>query len=808
MAWLFQDVRFGLRTILKDRGFFLTAVLALALGIGATTTMFSVIDNVLLHPFPYRDGNRLFAINIHDSSSSEPIGREWFTIPEFLDYQQQNHIFDDSLGVIEETVLLGGSATPEAFDGDRLTGNSFQLLGVKPLLGRGILPSDARPAAPPVFVLSYKLWRKRFGMDPGIIGKTFLLNDTATTLIGVMPPRFAWWGADLWMPTALDRSDPTMANRYVALYGHLKPGLDPKAAEADVAILAKRFAKVYRQDYPEQFDVHLESLGHVAAGKIQSTLVTLVAAVSLLLLIACANVANLLLSRATARERELAVRMALGAGRLRIMRQLIVESLLLALAGAALGCAFAWAGLRGLLALLPIYTFPDEAVVSLNTEVLLATVAISMIAALIFGLAPALLAARGNLNDPLKAGSRGNSGFRRGRLRNALIVSEVALSLLLLTGSGLLMRSFFLQRQIDLGIRTDHLLITGLSLPAKQYRTADSQAKFLRELLLRVESLPGVMSAAGALDLPPRGGRDTNFEVAGITHSERWHGRMAPCSARFFETLRLRRVAGRLLTAYDENGKRKVAVINQTLATKYFGRRDPIGHQLQISVLKTTSQPAGDAWFEIVGVVSDMKNDGARYPVLPEVFVPYTLTGFGEYNIFVRKAGNPAALAKALEGAVLALDRSVIPQQTNTMDDILEVSEYARPRFGLILLSVFAGIGLVMVTVGVYSVISYTVAQQRHEIGIRMVLGATARDVRSLVLTTVLRLIFVGVGIGVLLAFVAGRGLASQIWGVSWYDPVTMGGVIVILTVAGLAASYLPSLRATRVDPAISLRCE
>jgi putative ABC transport system permease protein len=609
------------------------------------------------------------------------------------------------------------------------------------------------------------------------------------------------------MPVALDRSDATLAHTYVVLYGHLKPGLDPKAAAADVTVLARRFAQVYRQDYPKQFDVHLESLGHIAAGKIRSTLFTLVGAVSLLLLIACANVANLLLAKATSRERELAVRMALGAGRFRIIRQLIVESLLLALAGAALGCAFAWAGLQGLLALLPIYTFPDEADVSLNPEVLLVTVAISMLAALIFGLAPAWLAARRDLNDPLKAGSRGNSGFGQGRLRKMLIVSEVALALLLLTGSGLLMRSFFMQRRIDLGMRTDHLLITGLTLPAKQYRTADSQARFLRDLLPRLERLPGVISAAGALDYPPRGGMDTDFDVPRITHSERWHGRMSPCSSQFFGTLRLRPLAGRLLTPYDENGKRRVAVINQTLAAKYFGRQDPIGRPLQISALTTAADPSS-ASLEIVGVVSDMKNDGALHAVLPEAFVPYTVSASGGYIIFFRTAGNPAALATALEGAVLAIDRTVIPQETDTMDHLLEVSQYARPRFGLILLSVFAGIGLVLVTVGVYSVISYSVAQQRHEIGIRMVLGATARHVRLLVLATVLRSIFLGVGVGVLLAFLAGRGLASQIWGVSWYDPATLGAGIVILTVAGLAAAYLPAVRATRVDPAISLRCD
>ncbi|MGA8026779.1 MAG: ABC transporter permease, partial [Bryobacteraceae bacterium] len=481
MSWILQDFQFGLRANLRNRAAFFTSVLALALGIGATTVIFSVIDSVLLHPFPYVDSEHIFDLEISDRSSRAAFPRNWFSVPEFLDFQKENRIFDRSMGVWEETSLMGDATALESLDTDLVTGNAFQFLGISPLLGRGILPSDAAPGAPRVFVLSYKVWVKRFGFDRSIVGKSFLINNTPTTLIGIMPRRFTLWGGDIWMPATLDRASPDAATRRFVMYGHLKPGLEVKAAEGEAFALIKQLAKIYRTSYPEHFDVQLESLGHQVVGQIKPTLYLLVASVTLLLLIACANVANLLLAQATEREREFALRLVLGASRFRLIRQLLVESVLLALAGAAVGCVFALAGLKGLLAMLPQFTFPDEAVVSLNNEVLAATVLTAMLTALIFGLAPALAASQGHSNESIKTGSRGNTGFRRGGLRDVFIVSQVALSLLLLTAAGLLMRSFFIERHIDLGIRTDHLLVTGLNLPVKQYKSSEPQARFLRE---------------------------------------------------------------------------------------------------------------------------------------------------------------------------------------------------------------------------------------------------------------------------------------------------------------------------------------
>jgi putative ABC transport system permease protein len=808
MGWLWQDVHLGLRAVVKDRGFFFTSVVALGLGIGSTTAIFSVIDNVLLEPFPYTDGQRLMAIDIHDKGSSDEFGREMFSIPEFLDYQAQNHVFDRSIGVYQDTVLLTGTGPSLSFKAARVTGNTFDFLGVPPLLGRPATPDDAKPGAPPVFVLRYKVWRKSFGLDRSILGKTFILNDKPTTLVGIMPQRFAWWGADLWIPTYVDRADDSLNAPFFFLLGHLKPGVNSQNAAADLQILAERFSKIYPKNYPKQFDVQVRSLVDNVVGKFRRTLYTLLAAVGLLLLIACANVANLLLAKATAREKEFAIRLTLGARRWHLVRQLMTESVLLALAGAVVGCAFAFIGLKGLVSLIPQFTFPDEAVIHLNTPVLLATLACAILTALIFGLAPALGASNRDLNEPLKTSGRGNSGFRRGRLRNALIVSEVALSVVLLAGAGLLMRSFLLERQVDLGFSPARLLSTFIQLPTKQYKTGEQQTRFMRQLLARLQGLPGVESASVLLGFPPFGGIGTDFEVAGKTHNEKWKGVMMLCDPRFFETLHVRLLRGRLITDQDVAGARKVATINQTFASKYFPGEDPIGRRVKLVVFERAPVPVPDPWFEIVGVTSDIKNQGVREAILPEADAPYSLASFGQFGIMMRTAGNPSAMVNAMNNEIWAMDKSIVPQNTNTVEESLELFEFSKPRFGLTLFAVFAAIGLILVSLGVYSVISYTMTQRSHEIGIRMALGASAGNVRGLVIRTGLQFVLIGIGAGLVLAIVATRLLASEFYGVSPYDPLTLSSVIAVLMAVGLAACYVPSRRATRVDPVISLRYE
>lgn len=806
MTWFIQDLRFGLRSITKDRAFFFTAVLALALGIGAVTVIFTVIDTIVLNPFPYFDSQRIYEIEIQDRTTKAAAIRNWFSVPEFLDIQEQNQVFDHSLGVWEESTLLGDPSSPESLDTDLVTGNAFKMLGVPALLGRGIQPSDSKLGAPPVFVLSYKVWVKRFGLDPTIVGKTFLLNNTPTTLIGIMPQRFAWWGGDIWRPAVLDRARP--GNSRFVLYGHLKSGLDPKAAQSHIGTLLNHLAQIYPDRYPKKFAVIINTLGNQTIGRFKPTLYVLLGAVGMILLIACANVANLLLARATTREKEFAVRRALGASRFRLIAQLLIESLLLALSGALAGCFLAAAGLKGLMAILPIYTFPDEADVSLNREVLLATIILAFATAILFGLIPAITASRRQLQTSTNGSSRGNTTFRQGYLRNGFVVSQVALSLLLLTAAGLLMRTFFVQSEIDLGIRTDHLLTSGIALPAASYGSQGAQARFVRNLLPRLERIPGVISVAAAVETPSLGAIPTDFNISGISHTSTWKGIASPCTSRYFDTIGLRLLAGRIPTISEENERRRVAVINQTMALHYFGKTNPIGRSLQLAAFQASTAPNGNSSFDVIGVVSDLKNNGPREAVLPEIYVPYGIGDFSNFRLYVHTMGNPEALAGALTKQVLIQDRNVVPQETMTMDGILEITQYARPRFGLVLLSTFASIGLILVIVGVYSVTSYSVAQRQREIGIRMALGAKPPDIRRLVLTNSFSVLLLGIGIGILLACLVTRLLSNQIWGVSQYDPVTFATVIASLISVGLLASYLPSRRATQVDPAICLRSE
>src|SRR5215813_13738285 len=460
MQTLWQDLRYGARMLLKQPGFTLLAVLTLALGIGSTTTIFSAIQNILLDPFPYTDAHRVVAIQIHDTSSSRPGGRTYYQTPEFLDYQEQNHVFEDIIGGTGGDVLYNSGDGMEQFNGGYVTPSTFSFLGVPAQLGRGITPDDAKPGAPPVFVMSYKLWGKRFNLDQSILGKTFTLNGTPTTLVGIMPPRFTKLGADLWIVRTMERGDPRANRDYWNFQAKLKPGVTVQQAQADIEVIARRLAQIYPDDYPQNFRVRVVDFVDDIVGQFSKTLYTVAAAVGLLLLIACSNVANMLLARATARGKEMAIRSAVGASRMRLVGQLLTESLLLALGGAIVGCLFSYAGIKGLVTLIPEDgLIPSEVEIRLNLPALLFSLGAAVGAAVLFGLAPALQTVRKDLVEPLKDGGKGaGGGFRRGRLRNALVVFEVALSLVLLSGAGLMMRSFVKLQQVDLGFNPKNIL--------------------------------------------------------------------------------------------------------------------------------------------------------------------------------------------------------------------------------------------------------------------------------------------------------------------------------------------------------------
>jgi putative ABC transport system permease protein len=811
MHSIWSDLRYAARGLRKQPAFAALAILALALGIGSATTMFSVIHAVLVDPYPmYAHIDRLVQVEIRDPAKPRMGGRGYFEVPEFLDYQAQVHSFEDVIGGAFEDQLYTTAEGTEQFDGGLMTPNNFEFMGVRAALGRTFTPEDARPGAPPVFVMNHKLWAGRFGSDSSLVGKTFVLNGVPTTLVGVMPQRFFKLGADLYKPVVLDRADPVQSRQYFRLQARLRPGVTLEQAEAEVALVAQRIAKLYPDNYPKVFTVKVLRWADSIVGQFKTTLYTLAAAVALLLLISCSNVANMLLARAAAREKEMAVRASLGASRGRLVRQLLVESVLLAAAGAALGCVCAHFGLKALVAAIPEGLIPREAVIQINLPVLFFSLAAAVLTAVVFGLVPALQTARQDIVEPLRDSGKGTSGgFRRRRLSNALVVAEVALSLVLLTGAGLLMRSFVNLTTTDLGLDPEHVLFARVPLPPGRYDTREAKQQFFDPLLARVKALPGVVSAAAGSMLPPYGGFSGEIEVAGTTHEDKWRSMFELCSEGYFTTLRMKLLRGRLLSGDDVAQARRVAVVNRAFVDKYLGTADPLGRTVRFKLLETVKPGAiENAVFEIVGVVADTKNRGIQETPDPQAFLPYTVTGAFPRSLLVRTAGPPAAMAETVRREVWNVDRGVAVTMMGAVTEYLRRFSYAEPRLGLMILGVFAVLGMALVAIGVYSVIAYTVARQTHDIGIRMALGAERAHVLRMVLGMGSRLVGLGLAIGLVVSLAATRVLSSQLWGVAPYDPLTLASAIVVVAIAGAAACVFPARRATRVDPMVALRYE
>jgi putative ABC transport system permease protein len=814
METLGQDIRYALRNLRKTPGFAIVAVLTLALGIGASTAIFSVMENILMEPFPYPDAQRFYSVQIHDSERNEPGGRASFSGPEYLDYVEQSDVFDRVIANDQLDVLYRSGEGTQMLTGHYVTPGTFEFLGMPALLGRVLQPADYEPGATPVFVLRYKTWLKEFGADPKILNKTFVLNDTPRMLVGIMPPRFAWGDADLWIPdkpnrTAVNTAYAGAFPRFWFFLGHLKPGVSVKQAEADLTVVAKRLATVYPKDYPKHFTVEVQSLTDLVVGQFRTTLYIVLAAVGLLLLIGCGNVANLLLARATTREKEFAIRSALGAGRWRLVSQLLVESLILALGGAVLGTLLAWGGLKFLVALMPQNIIPAEAAIRLNVPVLLFTLGIAVLTAMLFGLAPALRVARKDLNEPLRDSGKGQSGgSRHGRFRNAVVVLEVALSLTLLVAAGLLMRSFVALREVHLGLQPDHVLVARLPLPVERYKTSDQLVGFYRPLLQRLKALPGVVEVTETSTLPPYGGIGSEIAIAGKSHQEKWNAMFQLCSEGYFPVLKIQFLDGRAFTEAEVNGKRKLAVVNQTFVKKYLPGENPIGRQVRIAQLAEFEDKLADPTFEIIGVVADAKNRGLQDPPDAEMWVPYTVTGSAFRGVLVRTTQEPLTLLESVRHEVWLTDPNVALTLTGTLESYISQFSYAGPRFGFLLMSIFGSIGLILVTIGVYSVLAYTTARRTQEIGIRMALGAQGSDVLGMVIRVGLTLVGIGVGLGLLVSLALGKVIATQLWGVSAYDPWTLMCVPILLIVTGLVACWVPARRASRVDPLVALRYE
>jgi len=706
------------------------------------------------------------------------------------------------------SALYAGPQGVEQLNGAYLSGNTFEVLGIGALIGRTLTSDDGKPGAPLVFVMSYKLWANRFGTDPSLIGRTFTLDGVPTTLIGVMPPRVSKLGADVWRPILLDRANPALETQYFKFQGRLKPGVTIEQADAEFRTVAARVSKLYPRNYPEHFSAHVLQFVDSILGAFRKTLYTMAAAVGLLLLIACANVANMLLSRAAGRQRELALRTSLGASRGRLVRQLLIESLMLACVGMAVGCVFAYFGIKALVQVIPEGLIPRESLIRLDTRVLLFSLVVAGVTALVFGLVPAFQSVKRDLMNPLRDAGKGTGGgYRSGRLSSALVVVEIALSLVLLTSAGVLMRSVIKLQTTELGFEPANLLLVAIPIGRGDHKTAAEQTRFVMAALERIRTSPGIVHAASTDGFPPFGGQGAVFDVAGLGHQGRWDGRLELVVDGYFQTLGVPFVQGRDFTADDIRSARRVAVVNQRFVERFLSTIDPLGRTVKFTLRNDQGQDE-EQGYEIVGVVQNVKNAGVNNPIEPEVFAPISVAPLRWQSIMVRTAGPPLEALRMVRAAIWSVDPMMPLAEANPVEEYLKRFAYAAPRLGLYVFSAFAGIGLVLVVIGVYSLIAYTVSRQTREIGIRIAIGANRADVLRMTIGLGVRWLVLGTLLGLVASVAATRLLASELYEVSPNDPLTFAFVVAVIAVAGVCASYFPALRATRVDPIVVLRYE
>ncbi len=813
-----RDLRFALRSLAKDRRFSLLAIFALALGIGASTVAFGVFYNLLFNALVAKDSSRLVVPSIEGSEIAAQEGIALVPLectPATLDAIRDLSEFEDiaCFGHLQVVVRQTGGS-PRQVLGAYVSANAFEMYGTPALMGRGIALADGAPTAPPIFVISYKTWQSDFNGDPAVLGKSFVLNDEPRTLVGIMPPRFQAFGpiVRIWMPN--DFHVPRTHGSGQGFLARLKPGATIAGASADVDVRLQRLAASHPLDFPKRFTGRVQSaadflLGPWGIGSVGGSefgmkrmLYNLLAAAMMLLLIACSNVANLLLARATVREKEIAVRAALGASRGRLIRQLLVESMVLALGACAVGTLFAYAGLKWAATIMPQkgISIGGETVFGLGGPVLYFALGVTVLTTLVCGLAPALHSVSGDLQTRLTTGRKGAGGrLGHGKFRAGLVISEVALSVVLLAGAGLIFHSFFTITHVDLGFNRHHILLAAFGRPAGEAETPQQRNAFLRKVVQQLATLPSVTNVAVNNSLPGYNpARVGEITLPGMPRAE--SAGIDACSEGLFDVLGMRLVRGQWLSEADVDAARSVTVINETLARRLFGDGNPVGHEVHMKVY--------DKDFEIIGVVRDMKDFGPEEPVRPQSFVPFTIGDGGV--VLLRTKVAPDSLIHTVQEQISALDRGVIwgEGDVESIDDIFERLTYSAPRFGLMAVAPIAAIGLLLVIIGVFSVMAYTVSLQTHEIGIRMALGAQQSDIFRGVLEKGLSLIIAGLVIGVTVSFALTRFLEHQIWGVSATDPWTFGAVVVLIIAVGAAACLSPARRATRVDPMIALRYE
>jgi putative ABC transport system permease protein len=808
------DFRYAVRALHKDRRVALTAIFVLALGICASAVVFSVVYNSLFETLPYRASSRLVVFGIRNLENAGGWkARNFLSLSEFRGFRELNHVLEDVIAYNDVRIRFDDGQLIRYWPtGAIVSGNTFQFLGVAPYLGRAICEEDSKADAPYVFVMNYRFWQSEFGGDPKILGTNFVLDGMPRTLVGIMPRHFNAFGAAFYLPARPGPNGPSLDGGSF-LIGRLKPGANLKIARADLDDIAHRLQKENPKGiFPERFAVIPQSLLDSLIGDFKKTLYGLIAAVFLLHLIGCSNVANLLLARATSRERETAVRAAMGASRGRLVRQFLAESFLLTVWASGIGCGLAYLVLKSVVTMIPDGTLPDESVIRMNVPVLLLSLGVTVFTAVLCGLAPAFHTLHRDLRVQLAGNGRGNGGgFRPGKLRAGLVVSEVALSILLLIGAGLLMRSFVVLTRVDLGFNPKNVLYFRLD-PGMYSQLPDRRIKqniLTRRLLDELNALPGVVSASESIQEPPLNYDWSDTIIPGKPHTERWETRYEMCSAGYFQTLGLPLLRGRFFSEADVNAERYVMVVNQAFARQYFPDADPLGHKVKLEVLdRSFLDVAHDIYFEIVGVAGDYKTRGPEsWQSFPEVFVPYSVQGFSWRTFMIRTSLPPSSFFKNINQKLRATEPGIFIVKSGTLEDSLR-EFYRGPRFALVTLGTFATMGLLLVAIGIFSVMAYTVSLQLHEIGIRMALGAQRRNILRIVVLKGFRLLSGGILLGLASGYALTRFLASQISDVSATDPATFAAVAVIVMSAGLIACILPAHRAARVDPLVALRYE
>jgi len=802
MESVFKDLQFAVRTLFKRPGFTVVALVALALGIGANTAIFSLVNAVILKPLPFPESDRLVWVfgNIRNGGNRASVSPL-----DFLDYRNQNKTFEQFAAnyVVPVPVTLTGSGDPERLQASAVTGNYFQTFKVVPVLGRAFTLDNEKTGNDQVAVLSYALWQKRFGGDPQIVNKKIVLDGKTFDVIGVLAESVTLpQAAELWVPLAFDVA-PEMKQRkahFLRPIGRLKPGVTLGEAQADTDVIA---AQLERQ-FPESntgWNLRLLSLREQLVGGTRTTLMILFGAVGFVLLIACANVANLLLVRGAARQREIALRTALGASRLRIVRQMITESLLLAICGGALGALLAMWGVE-LLVKLSEGNLPRTATVTIDARVLGFTLLLSVVTGLLFGLAPALRTANVNLIDSLKGGVRGGSeGALRNRTRSLLVVFESAIAVMLLIGAGLLIRSLIALQNVDPGFDANNVLTMRVDLSRTKYNGAGKAANFFQQLQTRVAGVPGVEAVGFVSELPLSGQpNDTPFTVEGrppVAPDQRFGADFRRVNQNYFNALRIPLLRGRNFTEQEVAHSDKVVIVSKQLMDAVFPDEEPLGKRLVTGL--------GDEPYQIIGVVGDLRHRSLERPAYAAMYMPSRQLNW--MNLVIRTTGDPLSIVAAVRKELQAIDPDQPAGAVKPMTEWVDTS-VAEPRYRTTLLGLFAALAMVLAATGIYGVMSYSVAQRTHEIGIRMALGARRADVLKLVVRQGMVLTVVGVALGVLGAFALTRVMASLLFGVTAKDPVTFAVVAALLIAVAFVACFVPARRATKVDPLVALRYE